>query len=247
MKSNKTDFIFGIRPVIEAIKSGRNIDRIFIQKDKKNDLLKEIIKLAKKHHYPVSKVPREKLNRITGKNHQGCICYLSAVSFGSLDNIISQTYEKGEDPLILMLDRITDVRNFGAIARTADGAGVNCIIIPEKGSARINSDAIKTSAGALNYIPVIRETDLKKTIAYLQDNGIKVVACTEKSSGYIYDLDLTGPIAFILGSEENGIQPELIKLANENGKIPMKGNVDSLNVSVSAALVVYESLRQRIS
>ncbi len=239
------DLIFGTRAVIESINAGKEIEKLFIQRGINNELTKILLKLAKDHGIPISKVPVEKLNSITRKNHQGAIAFLSAINYASLDNIITETYAKGKQPLLILLDRITDVRNFGAIARTAECAGVDAIIVPQKGGAQITSDAMKTSAGALNYIPICREYNLKETINYLTDSGISVVACTEKTETSLYDIDLNCPVALLMGSEENGISGEYLNLASKKAKIPMEGKISSLNVSVATAVVVYETLRQR--
>ena len=246
-RTDNNEMVFGIRAIIEAIRAGKEIDKLFIQKNLSNDLISELTQNAKDYNIPISKVPVEKLNRITRKNHQGAIAYISAIQYSSLDNVISSTYEKGESPLLLILDRITDVRNFGAIARTAECAGVHGIIIPDKGSAAINSDALKTSAGGLNFIPVCREHNLKSTIQYLKDNGLLIVACTEKTEDELYAAPLKEPCAIILGSEEDGISPEYLKLSDSKVKIPMTGNIGSLNVSVSAGVIIYEAIRQRKS
>lgn len=239
------DIIFGTRAIIEAIKAGKEIDKLLIQKNLSNDLIKELIRTASDHKIPYSKVPIEKLNRVTRKNHQGAVSFLSAITYSSLDNIISEAYQKGKSPLLLILDRVTDVRNFGAIARTAECAGVDGIIIPDKGGAAINSDAMKTSAGALNFIPVCREPNLKSTIKYLKESGLQVVACTEKTESSLYEVELTEPSAIILGSEEDGISEEYLKLSDKKARIPISGQIESLNVSVSAAVVIYEAVRQR--
>lgn len=243
-KENK-DLIFGTRAIIESIKAGKEIDKLLIQKGLTNDLMNELLQLASSLQIPYSKVPLEKLNNITRKNHQGAICFLSAINYASLDNIITECFSKGKSPFLILLDRITDVRNFGAVARTAECAGLDAIIIPGKGSAQITSDAMKTSAGALNFIPVCREPNLKDTISYLKNSGIQVIACTEKSPSMIYDIDFKIPTAIILGSEEDGISPEYLKLANDKAKIPLSGNIESLNVSVAAAVVIFEGVRQR--
>ncbi len=239
------DFIFGTRAVIEAVQAGKEMDTIYIQKDVSNELTKELIDLCVQLKIPYTKVPIEKLNRITRKNHQGVIALISAVSYSSLDHIISECYSKGKDPFILILDRITDVRNFGAIARSAECAGVDALVIPFKGSAQINSDAVKTSAGALHHIAVCRENNLAVTIDYLQKNGLQVVACTEKGQNLIYDTPMNQPLAVIMGSEEDGISNELIRKADHLSKIPLQGKIASLNVSVAAALVIFEAVRQR--
>ncbi|MGK7397049.1 MAG: 23S rRNA (guanosine(2251)-2'-O)-methyltransferase RlmB [Candidatus Cyclobacteriaceae bacterium M3_2C_046] len=244
--SNSTShYIYGSRAVIETIEAGKEIDKLLIQKGLKNELITQLINLAHQRKIPYSKVPLEKLNKITRKNHQGVVGFLSAIEFQSLDHIIQQCYQQGKDPLVLILDQITDVRNFGAIARTAECAGVDALVIPGKGSAQINSDAVKTSAGALNFIPVCREANLLQTLQYLKDNGLSIVAATEKAKKIIYEADFNKPLGILLGSEENGVSPELLKLADEQISIPLQGKIASLNVSVAAGLVTYEILRQK--
>ncbi len=239
------DVVFGIRAIIETIQAGKEIDKLFIQKGLSNDLIKELIKVARDFNVPVANVPIEKLNRITRKNHQGAIAFISAIHYASLDNVVSRTYQDGREPLILVLDRITDVRNFGAIARTAECAGVDAIVIPSRGSAAINADAMKTSAGALNHIPVCREDNLKITLQYLKDSGMSIIACTEKTDKLIYEVNFKQPAVILMGSEEDGISPEYLKLADLRGKIPMSGKIESLNVSVSAGIAIFEAIRQR--
>jgi 23S rRNA (guanosine2251-2'-O)-methyltransferase len=239
------DFIFGTRAVMEAIHAGKEIDKILVEKEADNELIKELLHLAKTERIPVVRVPEAKLNRITRKNHQGVVAHMSAIEYASLDNVVDECYSKGVAPLILVLDRITDVRNFGAIARTAECAGVHAIVIPEKGSAQINSDAVKTSAGALNHLPVARVKNLYYIVKDLKKMGLNVVAVTEKTDRLMYDTDFTSPTVLILGSEEDGISPELMGLSDESIKIPMAGNIESLNVSVSAGVVIYEAIRQR--
>ena len=243
--SPSKDYIFGTRAVIEAIRSGKEVDRLFVQKGISNELTSELLDLAKSLNLSVVRAPVEKLNRITRKNHQGAICFLSPINFASLDNIIDQCFGHAKLPLLIILDRITDVRNFGALARTAECAGVDAIIVPDRGSARIGSDAMKTSAGALNFIPICRESNLKKTISFLKNSGIQVIACTEKSENYFYETDFTAPTAILMGSEEDGISPEYLKMADHSAKIPQLGKIASLNVSVAASLIMYEAVRQR--
>jgi 23S rRNA (guanosine2251-2'-O)-methyltransferase len=239
------DFIFGTRAVLEAIHAEREIDKILINKDINNELVKELLALSKKARIPVVRVPEAKLNRITRKNHQGVIAHMSSIQYASLDHVIEACYSKGVAPLLLMLDRITDVRNFGAIARTAECAGVHAVIIPEKGSAQINSDAVKTSAGALNHLPIIRVKNLYYTLKDLKKMGLQAIAVTEKTENMMYDADYTLPSVLILGSEEDGISDELIGQSDSLVKIPMAGKIESLNVSVSAGVVIYEAVRQR--
>ncbi len=241
----KIDMIYGTRAVIEAIAAGKEIDKVMIQSGLTNDLVKELIAVAKNNNVPIAFVPAEKLKRISTKNHQGVICLLSVVPYASVDDIIFKAYNEGREPFLLILDRITDVRNFGAIVRTAECAGVDGIVIAEKGNAPISSDAMKTSAGALNHMPICREKDLKKTIQLLHDNGIRVVACTEKTEQNLYAVTLTGPIALILGSEEDGISDVLLRTADELARLPLKGKIGSLNVSVAAGVALYEVVRQK--
>lgn len=237
--------IYGTRAVLEAIHAGKEIEKIMIQSGLSNDLIKELIQTARNRQVPYTFVPAEKLKRLSSKNHQGVICLLSSVSYASLDNVIDTAYREAREPFLLILDRVTDVRNFGAIARTAECAGVDAIIIGEKGNAPITSDAMKTSAGALNYLPVVREKDLKKTTKYLHDNGVRIIACTEKAEKNLYDMELSGPVALIMGSEEDGISDDLLRQADDLVKIPLKGKIRSLNVSVAAGIAVYEVLRRR--
>jgi 23S rRNA (guanosine2251-2'-O)-methyltransferase len=240
----KTDMIYGTRAVIEAIIAGKEIEKIMVQSGLTNDLIKELISVARTHNVPYTFVPGEKLKRLSTKNHQGVICMLSSVSYASLENIVHFVFNEGREPFFLLLDRVTDVRNFGAIARTAECAGVDAIVISEKGNAPITSDAMKTSAGALNHLPVCRERDLKKTIKFLQESGIQVVACTEKASKNISDINFKGPVALVVGSEEDGISDVLLREVDELAKIPMKGKIGSLNVSVAAGVAIYEVVRQ---
>jgi len=237
------EMVFGTQAVLETLRAGKEIDKLFVQRELGNN---EIVKLAEERGVPVSKVPAEKLDRLTRKNHQGVICFISAINYASLHNVLSGVYEQGKVPLILVLDRITDVRNFGAIARTVECAGAQAIVVPTKGAAEINSDAMKTSSGALNFIPVCREPNLNETVRYLQESGIQVVACTEKTDKTIYEVDFTIPTALIMGSEEDGISIDLIRKADELAKIPLAGQIGSLNVSVATGIALYEAIRQRI-
>ncbi len=239
--------IYGTRAVIEAIKAGKEIEKVMIQSSLANDLIKELISVARENQVPYTFVPQEKLKKFSTKNHQGVICLLASVTYASLDNLIDLAYSEGREPFLLILDRVTDVRNFGAIARTAECAGVDGIVIGEKGNAPITGDAMKTSAGALNHLSICREKDLKKTMKFLRENGIRIIACTEKASQSIYDIELTGPIAMIMGSEEDGISDTLLQDADELVKIPMKGKIASLNVSVATGVAIYEVVRERSS
>ena len=238
----KSDMVFGIQSVLETLRSGKEIERLLIQKDLS---FPEIQQLATELQAPLSKVPVEKLNRLTRKNHQGVVCFISPVRYVSAHNVLTQVYEDGKTPLFLMLDRITDVRNFGAIARTAECAGAQALLVPFKGGSQINADAMKTSSGALNYLPVSREGSILDTLHYLRDSGLQVVACTEKSNGSLYDVDFTIPTVIIMGSEEDGISEQLLRLSDHKVRIPLQGQVESLNVSVATAIVLYEAVRQR--
>ena len=211
----------------------------------KNELFQELWQLVRAHKVNYKHVPVEKLNRLTRKNHQGVFAFISPINFHKTDNVIQDVFEKGENPLFLILDRVTDVRNFGAIVRTAECSGVQAVIVPEKGSAAINGDALKTSAGALHNIPICREFNLKATIEYLKNCGLQIVGCTEKTDDMIYQPDFSVPTAIIMGSEEDGISPEYLKLCDHKAKIPMNGTIGSLNVSVSAGVILYEAVRQR--
>lgn len=244
--NDSKDMIFGTRAVMEAIRANREIEKVFIQTGLTNDLIKELINTAKEHHTPLQFVPQQKLNHLSGKNHQGVICLISAVKYASVEDLIDQAYAEGREPFFLILDRVTDVRNFGAIARTAECAGLDAIVMGDKGNAAITGDAVKTSAGALSYLPVCREHDLKKALKFLKENGIQIIACTEKADKTIYDIDFkSSPTALILGSEEDGISPELLREADQLAKIPMKGKISSFNVSVAAGISIYEVIRQK--
>ena len=241
----KEDFVFGTRAVIEAINNGRPIDKVLIKTGLNNDLFQQLYHLIKENKVPFQFVPLGKINRVTRKNHQGVVALLAPTEFHNIEFLLPAIFEKGETPLLLILDEITDVRNFGAVVRTAECAGVQAIIVPEKGSARIGGDAVKTSAGAIHYVPVCRVDNLVKTIQFLQDSGIRIVAATEKAKE-IYSLtEMKGPLAIILDSEEYGISEKILKIADQLVKIPVFGKIESLNISVAAALMVYEAVRQR--
>ncbi|PSR53673.1 23S rRNA (guanosine(2251)-2'-O)-methyltransferase RlmB [Adhaeribacter arboris] len=247
-KSEKIEMIFGLRPILEALHAGKVLERIFLQKGQRNSVTTDITELAQQANVPIATVPVEKLDTLTRKNHQGAVAFLSAITYMPLDNIVVNIYERGKTPLLLILDRITDVRNFGSIARNAECMGVDAIIIPSRGAAQINGDALKTSAGALNIIPVCREPNLKDTLNYLQQSGMQIVACTEKAEHSLTEnIDFTGPTAIIMGSEEDGISPEYLKKADVRLKIPMAGQIGSLNVSVASGIVLFEVLRQRLA
>lgn len=241
----RDNHIFGIRPIIEAIKQGKTIDKLFIQKGLHNDLFSELWKLVRIKRINYKHVPIEKINRLTKKKHQGVFAFISPIDLHNIEDVIPSLYEEGKNPLLLVLDRITDVRNFGAIARSAECAGVDAIIIPEQNAAAINADAIKTSAGGLLKIRICRTWNLKMALQFMKDSGIKLISCTEKTNNSIYEEDYTVPTAIIMGSEEDGISSELLKISNSKVKIPIIGNIDSLNVSVATGIIIYETIRQR--
>lgn len=241
----KTDYIFGHRAIIEAIEAGRDIDKVLLRKDLSGELAKELTAKIKEYGIVSQRVPVEKLNRITRKNHQGAVALLSAVGYDSLDNLVPRLYEDGKTPFLILLDGVTDTRNFGAIARTALCAGADAVVIPARGSAGATPDAMKTSAGALNYIPVCRERDILSAVRMLHDNGYRIVAATEKGKKDYTEADYTVPVAIVMGAEETGISPEVLRECDELAAIPIAGEVGSLNVSVAAGVMMYEVVRQR--
>lgn len=240
------EYIFGLHSVFEAIEAGRDIDKILVKKDLHSDMAVRLHDLARRYQIPMQRVPIEKLNRITRKNHQGVIALLSAVTYQKLEHVVPQLYEDGIQSFMLVLDGVTDVRNFGGMARTAECCGVNAIVIPEKGSVTVNGDAVKTSAGALNYLPVCRERNLYDAVRFLKDNGYQVVAATEKADYNYTRGNYTGPVAIVMGAENCGISPDVLKLCDTKVSIPMFGHIGSLNVGVAAAVMMYEVVRQRL-
>ncbi|MCU0462100.1 MAG: 23S rRNA (guanosine(2251)-2'-O)-methyltransferase RlmB [Bacteroidales bacterium] len=241
----ESDCIFGLRPVIEAIKAGKQIDRLLIRQGLQGPLYHELMAEVKKNNIVYQIVPLERIELVTRKNHQGVLAWLSIIEYQHIANLLPMIFEKGEDPLIIALDGISDVRNFGAIVRSAECLGAHAIVIPEKGSARITADAVKTSAGALHSFPVCREKSIVKTIEFLKESGLKVICAAEKTGIEAAGTDLGGPAVLIMGSEEKGISRELVSLADKKVRIPMKGNIESLNVSVAAGILIYEISRQR--
>jgi len=242
----ENDIVFGVRAVIEAVKAGKEINKIMIQRGMQKELFKELKEELANKKYNLQFVPIQKLNRLTRKNHQGVIAFIAPISYQDIEVITANIFEAGETPNFLILDRITDVRNFGAIARTAECTGIDAIIIIDKGGVLVTSDAIKTSAGALMRIPVCKVKDLSATVHFFKSSGLQVVACTEKTDNLIQDTDLSLPTAIIMGSEEDGISAELLSESTHKVKIPMEGKIASLNVAVAAGIVMYEGLRQRL-
>lgn len=245
MEQKKEDFIFGLRPVMEAIEAGETIDKIFLQNGLQGQIYADLKKLLGKHGLRANYVPVEKLNRFIRKNHQGVVAFISDVPFHKIEDILPQIFEEGKSPFLLILDRLTDVRNFGAICRTAECVGVDAIIIPEKGAAPINSDAIKTSAGAIYNIKICKEKNLAHTIDFLQQSGVAVFAASEKAQKLIYDVDFTEPCALVMGNEETGISKEVLHHSDEKIKLPIVGKTQSLNVSVACGAILYEAVRQK--
>lgn len=240
------DLIFGVHAVIEAIKARKTINKIMIQRGMDKGLFKELKEALANKKYTLQFVPAQKINSLTTKNHQGVVAFISPVVYQELEPIIAEVFERGDSPNILVLDRITDVRNFGAIARTAECAGVHAIVVPDRHSALVTSDAIKTSSGALHKIPVCKTRDLNQTVEYLKTSGLRVVACTEKTNDFVFDVSLSGPTAIIMGSEEDGISRELLSIAHQRAKVPLLGTVGSYNVGVACGIVLYEKMRQMI-
>lgn len=241
----RQEYIFGIRAVIEAMEAGRTVDRIFVRKDLGGDLARELFAKTREFGVPVQKVPVEKLNRITAKNHQGVVATLSPVEYRRLENIVPALFEEGLTPILLLLDGVTDTRNFGAIARSAECAGVDAIVIPDHGSASITPEAVKSSAGALFHIPVCRVRSLDDAARYLRQSGYSVVGASEKSAVPYTEVDFTVPVALVMGAEDIGISPEVLAQCDTSAAIPMLGNIGSLNVSVAAGVLLYEAVRQR--
>lgn len=244
---DKSQVVFGIRAVIEAIESGKQVDKVLMKKDLGGELARELLSVTREYNVPVQRVPVERINKVTRKNHQGVIAFMAVVDYYHVDDIVPALYDEGINPLVVVLDGVTDVRNFGAIARTCECAGVNCIVIPERNSVSVNADAVKTSAGALNYLPVCRERNLVKAVQYLRDSGFKVMGASEKTDLNYTKADFTGPVAIVLGAEDTGISTDVLKLCDTLVAIPEFGQINSLNVSVAGGIMIYEVVRQRLN
>jgi len=243
MKEN--EMVFGIRAVIEAVQADKEIDKILVKRELTGELARELFGVLKERNIQAQRVPQERLDRITRKNHQGVIAFISAITYYQLEDIIPAVYESGKSPFIVLLDGVTDVRNFGAIARTCECAGVDAVVIPSKGSVTVNADAIKTSAGALHVLPVCKEKSINQAIRFLKESGVKVFAATEKAADIYTDVVYEGPVAIIVGAEDTGVSMENLRICDEMVKIPQYGTIGSLNVSVAASVMVYEVVRQR--
>lgn len=242
---NKSEMIFGVRAVIEAIETGKEIDKILVKRDIQSDLSKELFTALKGKFIPVQRVPVERINRITTKNHQGVVAFVSPITYQQIEGLVPFLFEEGKNPFLVMLDGITDVRNFGAIARTCECAGVNAIIIPVHDSVTVNADAVKTSAGALLTLPVCRERNLTDTVKFLKESGYHIVAATEKGDHLYSEADFSAPTCLIMGAEDTGVAEERLALCDELLKIPMLGKIASLNVSVASGIFIYEAIKQR--
>ena len=242
----ESEMIFGIHAIIEAIDAGKEIDKILLKNDMQGRLSQELFQAIEGREIPVMRVPVERINRITMKNHQGALAFTIPVPYQHIEDIIPTLYEQGKDPFIVVLDGITEVRNIGAIARTCECAGVHAIVIPQKNSASINADAIKTSAGALLKIPVCREKNLTHAIQFLKISGLKIIAASDKATENFTDISYTNAVALVRGAEDVGIAIENKRLCDTEVKIPIIGTISSLNVSVATGIIVYEALKQRL-
>ena len=239
------NIVFGIRPVVEAIESHKQIEKLYIKRGAEGQLMNELKELCIRHHLRWQEVPIEKLNRLTRGNHQGVVAQMAAIDYVTVEDILERVPED-ETPLVVVFDGVTDIRNFGGIARSAECAGAHGLITPLKNSAPVNADAIKTSAGALNVIPVARVGSIRNTLKSLQMEGFQIVAATEKSRKLLYDADFRKPTAIVMGAEDVGISKEVLKLCDEQLAIPLIGHIESLNVSAAAAIMLFEVVRQRI-
>ena len=243
---DKSQVIYGTRAIMEALEKGKELEKILIQKGVQGNIVNDIIRIAYEAKVPYQFVPKEKFYDFGKANHQGVVAFISPVQFQYVEDILPMVYEQGRTPLVLVLDRVTDVRNFGAICRSALAASVDVVVIPDRGSARISEDAVKTSAGALLTVPVCRSFNLKQTLDYLKDSGLQLVGCTEKGNVNISKVDFNVPTAILMGSEEDGISPEYLKKCDAKASIPLLNQIGSLNVSVSAGIILYEVARQRL-
>lgn len=245
-KMEKEHQIFGIRAVIEAINAGKEVDKVFIQKEAQGDLMRELMKTIRQKNINFSYVPVEKLNRLTPNNHQGAVATISPVKFYDIETLVESVLENNKTPLFLILDQLSDARNFGAVIRTAECTGVHGIIVQKQGSAPVNGDTVKTSAGAVFNVPICKVEHIKDAIFYLQGSGVKTIAATEKTDNTIYDVSFNEPVAIVMGSEDRGINPSVLKIVDEKAKLPMFGTISSLNVSVACGAFLYEAVRQRL-
>jgi 23S rRNA (guanosine2251-2'-O)-methyltransferase len=242
-----SNIIYGIRPVIEAIEAERQIDKILLRKGSDAPLLHPLREAARRAKIPIQEVPVEKLNHLTkNANHQGVVAQAAAIEYADIAEVVTAVEQRGENPLIVVFDGVTDIRNFGGIARSAECAGAHALIMPLKNSAPVNADAIKSSAGALNRIPVCRVGSLRNTLRYLQERGIQIAAASEKADKTLYTTNLKKPTALVMGSEDAGISKEVLKMCDVRLAIPLRGTIESLNVAAAAAVLLFEAVRQRL-
>ena len=244
-RPKEKEMLFGLRAVIEAIDAGKVIDKILLRRDMNSAIGKELLAKLEGTTTPVQRVPVERLNQFTDKNHQGVIAFLSPIDFYRVEDIVQAAFDEGRVPLLMVLDGVTDMRNFGAIARTCACVGADALIIGARGSVSINGDAVKTSAGALHTLPVCKVENMQDCLRYLRDSGLSVVAATEHTDKIYTSTDMTLPLAIVVGNEEKGIYEENLKRCTDRVKLPMTGTIESLNVSVAAGVMLYEAVRQR--
>ncbi len=240
------EIVYGVRPVIEALRAGGHVEKLLLRREAGGEGIREIKQLARDQEVPWQPVPAEKLDRLTTGEHQGVVAFISQVEVQDLGEVIARAYDRGEDPLIVALDGVTDVRNMGAIARSAECFGAHGLLVPKHGTARLGGDAVKSSAGALLRKPVCRVMDLRTGIALAREHGLRVVACTEKAEGTFEQADLKGPLLLVLGAEDEGISSGVLRLADAECRIPMAGEIGSLNVSVAAGIALHQVLLQRL-
>ena len=244
---DKAQYIYGIHAVLEALDAGKDIDKILLSKTLNEQTAHEITDRARALRVPVQHVPVQKIDRITRRNHQGVLAMMAAVTYYTVEDLVPQLFEDSGNPFVVVLDGVTDVRNFGAVARTCECAGVSAIVIPDRESVSVNADAVKTSAGALNYLPVCREHNLVNAVKFLRDSGFRIVGTSDKSKTPFTRADYTGPVAIVLGAEDKGISPQIMKLCDTQVLIPEFGHINSLNVSVAGGIMIYEVVRQRLN
>ena len=240
----KNNMIFGIHPLLEALEAGREIDKVMMRRGLRTEESARILALARERSVPVQFVPEERLGRLTQRQHQGVIAFISEIEYTPLEELVARVYEEGRAPFIVLLDGLTDVRNFGAIARTAECAGVDALVIPERGSVSVTADAVKTSAGALHRIPVCRVSSIAAAVGLLQSSGVRVVAASEKAEERYTETALQLPLGLVMGAEDHGVSTDVLRMADSITRIPQVGAIGSLNVSIAAGILIYEAVRQ---
>lgn len=245
MEEQKLQYLFGMHPVLEAVKAGKKFEKVLLKQGLEGQQFRELLELLQKEEIPFQFVPVERLNRAVRGSHQGVIAYISKIDYVPYDVLVNNALARRADPVIVILDGVSDVRNLGAIARTLECAGGSGIILPAKGGAAINADAIKASAGALMRVDVAKVPNLKLAAYYLKQNGFRLISATEKTDRLLYDVDMKGPVAIVMGSEDKGISSSMLELSDDRAAIPMAGEISSLNVSVATSVMLYEAVRQR--